>query len=198
MNIDFSAIVDVIQKIDWMLLHMIQENLRMDILDKAMPIITTLGNYGAVWIVLALILLIPRRTRRTAILILIGLAAAFLIGSVFLKEFIARPRPCWVDDSVLLLISEPKDYSFPSGHTLIGTVFCFLINRVNKVIGFFAVILMLLIAFSRMYLYVHFPSDVLAGLVLGVIFGALIWLIGGRWAARGRLPKEPDFWEDVV
>lgn len=198
MSFDFSKIIELVQNIDWMLLHMIQDNLRMDILDKVMPIITKLGDWGAVWIVLALILLIPRRTRRTSILILIGMAAAYLIGTSFLKVYIGRPRPCWVDDSVILLISEPKDYSFPSGHTMAGTVFCFLINRVNKVIGFFAVILLILIAFSRMYLYVHFPSDVLAGLIIGVIFAAVTWLIGGRWANRGRLPKEPDFWENVV
>jgi undecaprenyl-diphosphatase len=198
MNMDLQAIIDIVKNIDWSILHLIQNNLRTDILDQIFPIITRLGDMGAVWIVLSLILLIPRRTRRTAVLMLIGMAAAYILGAVMLKNYIARPRPCWLDDSVVLLITEPKDYSFPSGHTLAGTVACFLINRTNKVIGFFAVILMLLIAFSRMYLYVHFPSDVLAGLIIGIIFGAVTWLIGGRWAARGRLPKEPDFWENVI
>ncbi len=193
-----SAIIDFLKSLDWAILHWIQDNLRMEILDKIMPVFSFLGNGGLVWIVLAVILLIPRRTRRTAILVLIGLAAAGLIGTNLIKEFVARPRPCWLDDSVVMLIKVPQDYSFPSGHTVCGVVSCFLINRTNKVIGFFSVILMLLIAFSRMYLYVHFPSDILAGLVFGIIVGAIIWAIGGRWARKGRLPKEPDFWENVV
>ena len=195
---DLHAIIELVQNIDWMILHWIQNNLRMDILDQVFPIITKLGDHGLIWIVLALILLIPRRTRRTAILMLIGMAAAYLVGTTLVKNYVARPRPCWLDDSIVLLISEPKDYSFPSGHTIAGVTSCFLINRTNKIIGFFAVILMLLIAFSRMYLYVHFPSDVLAGFIIGLVFGAVTWLIGGRWAARGRLPKEPDFWENVI
>lgn len=193
-----SAVIDIVKSLDWAVLHFIQDNLRTDILDRVFPIITFLGDHGAVWILLAVILLFRRQTRRTAILILIAMAAAALIGTNMVKEFVARPRPCWLDDSVVMLIKVPQDYSFPSGHTMIGTVFCFLINRTNKVIGVFCVILMLLIAFSRMYLYVHFPSDILAGLVIGIIFGAVTWLIGGRWARKGRLPKEPDFWENVI
>ena len=193
-----SAIIDFVKSLDWAILYWIQDNLRTEILDKIMPIITSLGYYGAVWVILAVILLFRRRTRRTAVLILIGLAAAYVIGTNMIKEFVARPRPCWLDDSVVMLIKVPQDYSFPSGHTVIGTVFCFLINRTNKIFGFFSVILLLLIMFSRMYLFVHFPSDIIAGLIIGILFGAVVWLIGGRWARKGRLPKEPDFWENVV
>ena len=193
-----SAVIDFVKSLDWAVLHFIQDNLRTDILDKVFTILTYLGDHGAVWILIAVILLFFRRTRRTAVLILIAMAAAYVIGTNMVKELVARPRPCWLDDSVVMLIKVPQDYSFPSGHTMAGTVSCFLINRTNKVLGVFSVILMLLIAFSRMYLYVHFPSDILAGLLIGIVFGAVTWLIGGRWARRGRLPKEPDFWENVV
>ena len=86
-----SAIIDFLKSLDWAILHWIQDNLRMEILDKIMPVFSFLGNGGLVWIVLAVILLIPRRTRRTAILVLIGLAAAGLIGTNLIKEFVARP-----------------------------------------------------------------------------------------------------------
>ena len=76
MNMDLQAIIDIVKNIDWTILHLIQNNLRMDILDQIFPIITRLGDMGAVWIVLSLILLIPRRTRRTAVLMLIGMAAS--------------------------------------------------------------------------------------------------------------------------
>ena len=89
---------------------------------------------------------------------------------MFLK--IARPRPCWLE-SVPLLIANPADYSFPSGHTLSSVIGATILTRTDRRFGWAAISLAALIAFSRLYLYVHWPSDVLAGALLGILMGFL-------------------------
>lgn len=123
--------------LDWTILHWIQDTLVCPALDFLMPRITLLGNGGAVWLLAAAALLITKKYRRYGVLLLVGLALGVLTGNLTLKPLIARPRPCWVDESVRLLISNPTDYSFPSGlsheywtltmhgfvwHTLLGFV----------------------------------------------------------------------------
>lgn len=87
-----------------------------------MPRITLLGNGGAVWVVIALILLCIKKHRRTGLALLMGLGAGVLIGNLLLKPLIARPRPCWIDQTTPLLIACPTDFSFPSGHTLSSVI----------------------------------------------------------------------------
>ena len=99
-----------------------------------------------------------------------ALAAGVLIGNVCLKNLVARPRPCWLEN-VPMLIANPTDYSFPSGHTLSSVIGAAVLTKVNRKFGFAAIPLAALIAFSRLYLYVHFPSDVLASVVLGTAIG---------------------------
>lgn len=96
----------------------------------------------------------------------------------FLKNFVARPRPCWLDSSVRLLIANPTDYSFPSGHTLSSVIGATILTKTDRRFGYAAIPLAALIAFSRLYLYVHFPSDVLAAAVLGVLIGKVSDRVG--------------------
>lgn len=102
--------------------------------------------------------------------ILIG----FFLGNVVLKNLAARPRPCWLDQTVPLLVRMPKDYSFPSGHTLVSFEGAVTIFLFNKKWGIPALLLAVLIGCSRLYLFVHFPTDVLAGAVLGSV---IAWLV---------------------
>ena len=113
-----------------------------------------------------------------------GLAVSVLVGNVCLKNFIARPRPCWLDSSVRLLIADPTDYSFPSGHTLSSVIGATILTKTDRRFGYAAIPLAALIAFSRLYLYVHFPSDVLAAAVLGVMIGELAFYADRRWTER--------------
>ena len=106
-----------------------------------------------------------------------------LVGNVALKNLIARPRPCWVE-SVPLLIASPTDYSFPSGHTLSSAIAATILTKTDRRFGYAAIPLAALIAFSRLYLYVHWPSDVLAGALLGILIGNLTFLRGGRGLDR--------------
>ena len=169
--------------LDWSILHGIHALLSGPFLDAVMPKITMLGNGGAVWLLAAAGLLCTKKYRTHGILLLAGLAAGVLVGNVCLKHLIARPRPCWLDRSVPLLISVPMDYSFPSGHTLSSVIGATILTDADRRFGWVAVPLAALIAFSRLYLYVHFPSDVLGAAILGIVLGRLT-LYGGDQAER--------------
>lgn len=156
---------------DWSILHWIQDTLTCPALDFLMPKITALGNGGIVWLLATGGLICTKKYRKQGVLLLGGLAVGVLVGNVLLKNLIARPRPCWLDDSVQLLIAKPTDYSFPSGHTLSSVIGATVLTKTNRRFGYAAIPLAALIAFSRLYLYVHFPSDVLAAAVLGMVIG---------------------------
>lgn len=147
-------------------------------LDAVMPMITMLGSGGALWIVTAVILLCTKKYRKYGLMMGLGLLMGLLISNLTLKPLIARARPFLVNPDVVLLIRAPKDFSFPSGHTQAAFLASTVLFYMHRKIGIAALILSALIAFSRMYLYVHYPSDILAGLVIGVLLACLsIWLV---------------------
>ncbi len=102
-----------------------------------------------------------------------------------MKNIFARPRPCWLE-TVQLLIASPTDYSFPSGHTLASVIGAYIVTAANRKFGIIAVPLAALVAFSRLYLYVHFPSDVLASLVLGIVIAAASVMLFKRLKIRDK------------
>lgn len=163
--------------LDWGILQAIQ-NLTCPFLNFVMPKITALGNAGAIWFAAALCLVCTKKYCRQGILMLAALAAGAVLGVAFLKNLIARPRPCWLDTSVPLLIAVPRDYSFPSGHTLMSAIGATMLTGTDRRFGLAAIPLAVLIAFSRLYLYVHFPSDILGGAVLGVAIGVAALRLG--------------------
>ena len=163
--------------LDWTILHWIQDTLVCPALDFLMPKITALGNFGIIWILAGAVLLCTKKYRRYGVQLLIGLALGFLTGNVILKHAVARPRPCWLDTGVPLLIGVPKDYSFPSGHSAASFAAAVSIFVMHKKEGAAALILACLIAFSRLYLFVHFPTDVLAGIAVGFICAFLACLL---------------------
>ena len=170
--------------LDWIILHGLRVLTTCPLLDFWMPRITALGNSGIVWVVAAIVLLCTKKYRRYGVMLLVGLAAALLLGNLALKNLFARPRPCWLDSSVRLLIADPTDYSFPSGHTLSSVIGATILTKTDRRFGYAAIPLAALIAFSRLYLYVHFPSDVLAAAVLGVMIGELAFYADRRWTER--------------
>lgn len=151
--------------LDW-----IQNHLRFAFLDAVMPVITFLGDGGWFWIALTVVGFFSKHTRKYAFVGAIGLILCLLCGNLILKPIIARTRPYDIRTTVELLIPAPKDYSFPSGHTQASFAVATAVCMWNRKFGIPALILASLIAFSRMYLYVHYPTDVLAGLIFGVGF----------------------------
>ncbi len=176
---------ELIQTADWAVLHWIRDTLRCGFLDFLMPKLTALGNVGAVWLLAALLLLCSRRYRRYGAILLGALAAGALLGNLCLKPLVARARPCWLEGAALL-IGIPADYSFPSGHTLASVIGAVVLTAADRRFGWAAIPVAVLIAFSRLYLYVHFPSDVLAAAVLGAAVGAAALAAGRRLPALRR------------
>ena len=97
----------------------------------------------------------------------------FLVCNVFLKPFVARIRPFNINTAVDIIIKRPTDYAFPSGHTTSSFIAATIIYCQNRKWGYASFILASLIAFSRLYLYVHYPTDIITGIILGLCLGAL-------------------------
>lgn len=161
--------MDAITNIDFSILNFIHTHFTSGFMDFLMPKITALGNGGAIWILASLALICTKKYRANGVVMLICLGIGALVGNIILKPLIARPRPCWINETGSLLISIPRDYSFPSGHTLSSVIGAVSLTIANRKFGFVAIPLAALIAFSRLYLYVHFPSDILASIVIGLM-----------------------------
>ncbi len=158
---------DAIQEFDFMILNAIQENLRCGFLDAVIPVVTDSGI--VLWIVLAIAFMITKKYRGCGISMGAGMIMGFMTGNLILKNLIARARPCWINDAVQMLVEIPDDYSFPSGHTLASFIAAIIIFRHSKKMGIPALLMACLMAFTRLYLYVHFPTDILGGIILAVI-----------------------------
>ena len=156
------------------------QGLHHPVLDRVLVIITTLGNAGWFFIALGLILLAFKKTRRTGFHVLLALVFSLIFCNLILKGLVARDRPSWLVPDVELLIANPKDFSFPSGHTSAAMAAATAIFMHDKRYGIAAFVLAACIAFSRMYLFVHFPTDVLGGAVTGVVSAVAAFFLM-RW-----------------
>lgn len=156
-------------QLDGNILLYIQDYIRQDWMTPFWKFITSLGNSGWFWLALSLLLVIPRRTRKIGITAIVAIAIGALITNVALKNLVARTRPYEVVEGLRLLIERQHDYSFPSGHTCASFAAAMVYYRMGpKKWGIPAIVLASLIAFSRLYVGVHYPSDVLGGLLIGI------------------------------
>ncbi|MGI6108873.1 MAG: phosphatase PAP2 family protein [Eubacteriaceae bacterium] len=154
-----------------LILDFIQNNLRGDFLDRLMPMISAMGDLAAIWLILAIYFLLAPGERRDGWSIIFAVGIAFVCCSLILKPMVARIRPCDVNTTVQLLVSHPKDYSFPSGHTAASFAAVSALYFCRNKWWIPSLVLAVLIAFSRLYLYVHYPTDILAGALLGIAAG---------------------------
>lgn len=161
-------------------LYLLQE-MHNPVLDKIMVAFTTLGDAGIIWIVLAVVLLFSKKYRKCGINMALALVVMLILGNVILKNIFMRDRPCWLDESIKLLIENPHDYSFPSGHTFSSIAAASVILMRHRTEGIIAMFIALLIAFSRMYLFVHFPTDILASLLLGVVTAVVTYMLTNKY-----------------
>lgn len=188
---DFS----VFSNFDHAAFQWIQENIWCGFLDKLMPVITVLGEGGWVWIVIAVICLLSKKYRKVGVTMAFALIVMLLCNDVILKNVFARVRPFnfepfadlyssfgVVDGKPDLLVSLPSSYSFPSGHTSssFAAAIAILLNKKWKV-GIPAFVLAVLIAFSRNYLMVHYPTDVLFGALFGLIYALLAYFLIAKY-----------------
>ena len=161
-------------------------------LDVLMPIITLLGDAGIFWIAVSILFMITKKHRKTGIGMMFALMMGLLVCNIWLKPTIARIRPYdfqmeYFLKEIPLLAGGMHDFSFPSGHTIASFEAAVVILLNNKKLGIPAMILACLIAFSRLYLYVHYPTDVIASILLGTVFAFV-----GNFLAQKVMEKLPE------
>lgn len=173
----------ITEHFDLPVLDWIAENLHNPVLDRLMPPITYLANSGIFWIISAVVLLAFSKMRKAGFAMGTALLLGFVVCNMTLKPLVARMRPwdyqllCFGKE-ISLLVAAPTDFSFPSGHTLASFESALALTAYHRKWGVGALVLAGLIAFSRLYLYVHYPTDVLFSLVLSVpIALAAVWLV---------------------
>ncbi|HCG68466.1 MAG: phosphatase PAP2 family protein [Eubacteriales bacterium] len=190
--------MDAIYSFDYSILNYINEHFHNAFFDGFFSIITHLADAGWFWIALAALLLCFKKTRKTGCVMGAALLMGVIFGNGILKPLIHRVRPydnaAWSPavTRATLLISPPSDYSFPSGHTLASFEGAFGIFLCNKKWGAPALVLAVLIAFSRLYFYIHYPTDVIGGMILGIGFSvAAFFIVGAIWnkVTKKQLPK---------
>lgn len=168
--------MDWIQQLDFSILLFIQEYLRVSWMNGFWEFITHFGDGGIFWILLTVLLLIPKKTRKAALVAACSLLLGFLITNLTLKPLVDRMRPYEFSDAILPLGRLPRDASFPSGHTS-ASFACALIyvRMLPKKYGIPLVVLAALIALSRLYLCVHFPTDVLGGFLVALFSSTVVY-----------------------
>ena len=174
--------------VDWDItfIFWVQNHLVTGVLSPLMIVLSTLGNLGVIWILLGIALLCKKKYRRAGIAVFIGLTFSLVVGNGVLKHWLMRARPCLDYPWMPMLVQVPaaNDFSFPSGHTFGSfAAAAAMFSGVKRRWGMAALGLAAAIGFSRIYLFMHYPSDVFAGAVLGIGFGLLAWRLAGKTAA---------------
>ena len=167
--------------LDW-----IQTHLRCGFLDAVLPVISWTCDHGEIWILLAAVLLFWKKHRWTGVSVSFALILDLICCNMILKPLVGRIRPFAVNTAVELLTAPPADASFPSGHTAASFAAVFALWASGSPLWKPAAVLASVIAFSRLYLYVHWPTDVLGGILVGAVAG---WA-GARLADALRRRRE--------
>ena len=178
-GIHMNTFLQSVQNLDGEILLQIQQHLRTDMLTPLMKFVTFLGNGGWFWILCAVVLLAIPKTRKTGYAAVLSLIFGVIVTNLLLKIIVARPRPFAEIEALIPLIAKPTDFSFPSGHTTASfAVALVMLRMLPKKIGIPAVVLAALVAFSRLYLGVHYPTDVLVGFVVALVGSLLaVWIV---------------------
>ncbi len=181
----------MLQAWDESILQWIQHTLRGPFLDAVLPAITFLGDAALIWIAAAVLLMAIKTQRAAGAAVAVALLLSLLVGNCGIKPLVARLRPCDVDLSITLLIPHPGEFSFPSGHSMSSFAAATALFLYRKKWGAAALVLAALIGFSRLYLYVHYPTDVLAGALIGVGLAFLSRFLVERYRKKraGARPK---------
>lgn len=170
---------------EFYILDFIREHLTTSFGDIFMPFISFLGNKGGIWILIACVLFIFPKTRKSGLAVGFGLIFSLILCNIILKNWTARIRPFDINTAVKLLITPPTDFSFPSGHTSAAMAAVSALYYTKNKCWIPAAVLAVLMAFSRLYLYAHFPTDILGGIICGLLCGwagsRLSYVVGEKY-----------------
>ena len=177
-----DAIINQLLQLDGQVLLFIQDHLRFAEITPAVVFLTKLGNGGFIWIVLSILLLFPKKTRRAGVLSLLALLASLCVTNFFLKNYVARIRPYEVIPGLNCLVEKATDWSFPSGHASAAFASAVVIYKSRpKRLGVPCLILAFVISLSRLYVGIHYPSDVICGMIIGTLIGLILfWMFGEK------------------
>lgn len=162
---------------EFYVLNYIQDHIRNSQLDVIMPLISMLGAGGALWVIMTVICLIVKKYRPFGKKLAFSMIVDLLVCNATIKPIVNRIRPYDLNTTVQLIVPPEIDPSFPSGHTFFAfsaATICFLYD---KKLGIIMYLIAILIAFSRLYLYIHFPTDVLCGAIFGTLTALLSWFL---------------------
>lgn len=154
------------------------------VMNKIMAFLSHMGDKGIFWIALGLFLLFFAKTRPTGFRVLLSIILTFIIGNLILKHLIGRPRPYELYETIRPLIEKPSDSAFPSGHTMNGFTAATAIFLKHKKAGTAALVLAALISVSRLYNLVHYPTDIIGGLIVGIGCALIVDRILKIWSGR--------------
>jgi len=166
----------------------IQEHLAHPLLDKFFIFITTLGDAGILWILIGLFFLLQKKHRTLGLLIILSLIGSLIMTNGILKNWIARPRPYTVYPLDLLIDKNPE-YSFPSGHTSAAFAATWMIYMNKKRLGIYMVTLATLMGLSRIYLFMHYPTDVIGGAVVGILIAESVYYLYDKYRIHKLIKK---------
>ena len=187
-----SAISFDLPVLDW-----IQANMQSGFMDKFMPFITKFGDHGTFWMIVAALLFLFPKTRKTGLGMAIAMMIGLLVCNVTLKPLVGRIRPydlqAELGVTIQLLGERMHDFSFPSGHTIASFEAAVVMLKNSKKLGIPAMILAVLISFSRLYLYVHYPTDVIASIVLGTLFALIGDALAGLITSKVHFGKKGKY-----
>ena len=176
---EFVNMFNAVTSWDLSVLNFISENIRCPFLDTFFSFVTKLGDGGVFWIMVTFILLIIPKQRKTGLMMAFAMILGLIIGNGTLKNAGARIRPYDLVEAEII-IKHLSDFSFPSGHTLVCFEAASVLTIRKSSLWIPAVVIAVLVAFSRLYLFVHYPTDVIAGAVLGILFGFCGVFLGGK------------------
>ena len=166
-----------IAKFDNYILNIIKRYVHNKYLDIIMPITTVMGNLGVIWILIAIILILDKPYRVVGNSIILTLIISTIVGEGIIKHIVRRVRPCNKLENINAISLKPKSYSFPSGHTLSSFAAAEMLSMYFTEYKLLFMLIAFLIALSRLYLYVHYPTDVISGIIIGVICSKIIFTI---------------------
>ena len=181
--------VEAITNWDFSVLYFVQQNLRCGFLDSVTAFLSVVFNAGIAWFAICGIMAIFKKHRYAAVLMLIAMVLVFLVGELTMKNVFCRVRPCNIDPSVSLAVKAPTSFSFPSGHTGSSFAAATALFLCNKKLGIPALVLAFIIGLSRIYLFVHYPTDVLVGAIMGIISAVVVYYISKKLFANRKLSK---------
>lgn len=176
--------LQAIQSADEYIMLFLQDNVRTAVLNAIMIFVTTIGNTGAVWLILGAVMLIPKKHRRSGLTLLACISLCWIFNDLILKNIIARPRPFMTIESLTLLVGEPSSWSFPSGHSCSSFASAYALTKCFGKKGAWSYVLAALIALSRPYVGVHYVSDIIVGAIVGTIGAILVCITLDKLSAK--------------